>query len=172
MISLINSIDNTCEKYLDSSINYFNNDNLNTSSYTSEEVEMIIKNYLNNNLEELDKIEGIWYISSTILDNQGYLLKENNNWAKCAIIKDTDKQSPYDFIEIVIFGEGFEIGTQSATFNQTANHNIYFSSQMDANGTISDTKFEFTKDKLTSSKKIEENNTTYYFKSEYNKIYP
>ena len=25
--ALINSIDNTCEKYLDSSINYFNNDN-------------------------------------------------------------------------------------------------------------------------------------------------
>ena len=163
------SIDEECNQYYNSE-NVYNPNN--KSKYSSYEAESIIKEYLKDNKNKLDEIEGIWMVTSRYYDSNNNLLEEEVNWGKCGILKSKDENSPYDFIELVIYGNGFIVGEISATFNKTNKKNIYFSTQMDPDGNEEDVRYKLKRNRLTSKRKVELEDDFYYYESEYNKVFP
>tara|TARA_B100002051_G_scaffold57766_1_gene53499 strand:- start:2182 stop:4881 length:2700 start_codon:yes stop_codon:yes gene_type:complete len=139
---------------------------------TSEEAREIITNYLTENLEILENIEGIWSSNAKILNEEGEVEEEIIGFAICGIIKNSDKKSPYDFLEYIISADNFYSGEKTATFNNTNEKNIYFSKQKDPDGNYKDVKFLLENNILTTSKEVMDNGIKYIYVQEYVKTFP
>jgi len=99
-----------------------------------------IKNYLDQNYEQLDPIEGIWSVNTrTIVNNR--LREDNPNFGIVAIVKDNSNQYS-DFIEIMLSSDNFIPQTITARFKRTAYDNIYISTQYSPNGSKSTYNFK------------------------------
>ena len=169
-----NQTDHLLNKYSNEIRNYIKNDyNINEKTIiTIDEIENSINKYLNENLNNLNDIEGIWTVNAKILDENKNIISESTGYAKCGIIKNDDKNSPYDFYEYTISADDFETGELTATFNKTNESRTYFSRQKDSKGEYTDSKFIYSNDTLRTNIIIEEDDEIFYYKQEYIKILP
>ena len=114
------------EKYINNFYpKYSNSNNFNEEDY---------KLYFDNNYEYLDKIEGIWEVSFSVINPSGVIVETNENFASAIIVK--SESNEYDFYEYIGNNSNMDWtpGAIGAFFNKTNNPYIYKSFQLDQNG--------------------------------------
>jgi hypothetical protein len=105
-----------------------------------------IKEYLDDNKDNLDPIEGIYSISSEQFEKffLGLYIrrKTTNDFARVAIIKD-DSTFGAQFREVLIRGKDFPKYAKTADFTKVQRSLTYLSRQFSPNGEVASYAFEY-----------------------------
>jgi hypothetical protein len=135
--------------------------------------EQSIKQYLDDNKDNLDPIEGIYSISSE--QSEKFFLglytrrKTTNDFARVAIVKD-DSTFGAQFREVLIRGKDFPKYAKTADFTKVQRSLTYLSRQFFPNGDVASYAFEYDeKSGALVGRKTDGEKTT---ELQYLKLYP
>jgi serine protease Do len=131
-----------------------------------------IREYLDDNMAQLDPIEGIWTVDSFMIVNNLYR-QDHPNYARVAILKDT-LSSTRDYIEVVLPNEGgWIVGTITAHFSKTAYGGVYTSKQFNIDGSFVVGNFALDDVGILSHNRSNVvNGNQIYYEQTYLKIFP
>ena len=99
-----------------------------------------IRDYYNDNFEELDPVEGVFTLSYKIFNSYGSLVVQKDNWQTLAIIKDVNSLTR-EFIEICLSTDDFPKYAITAEFTKATNGIMYLSKQFGPEGKTSNENF-------------------------------
>ncbi|MDP2188353.1 MAG: S1C family serine protease [Sphingobacteriaceae bacterium] len=135
--------------------------------------EQSIRKYFDDNLKELDPIEGVFTLSHTVYDSYGSLIDQKDNIHTIAIVKDKISLTR-EFIEINLQQGNFPKYAITAEFTKSSNGRIYLSKQFSQDRTSSNENFVWDNElgMLVSEKTEYYKGNKFTIKRYYLKIYP